>query len=720
MRLAIILLAATTALAQERGIVSIVSPATLPTPGGVLDILRSADAEFLDSFTLRCNVVYPEDVPAGSAGRTLRQLTVTGSADGPVATDCQLIRVTDKDATIQSARAYAREAGSSSGTIQLKTRELTLREQDFVGSLVGIQTVTINDDGTATPSLRAPGVFYTLQKDVPGPERPLRSTEEFRAVLSAGRGYSRLLDAVATVEKRDDGLLEVEADGRAYNQACKWRLTIDPQLNYLVRSATAWRPDNGFEYFSIENRSTLDKGSTVLPETATYVEARFPAKDFEETKAFEVSFVEYVAAASMDIIALARQDLRDAIPAGTEVYDYTKGDGDTPEKPYTVGKNGDETEAGAVTKEQVIDAYLEKFRHLGTFRIQYTKEMRYNDGENPIALTSFVELCALGAKRAFSRTDYDPIDDVASLSYRQVHDGHIVKRVNYAESGERHEGEASYLTPRMAVSFGSTTLLGYAGLYPIDPQWDGKRETMVSGSKSCDMTVLMRHPESRILPDTVDVHGQVCFVVEVGEGPSLQSRWWLGRDLGFAVVKREGYTTLLGQKQLRLKVQFDQFREVAPGFFLPNMMRLEYYDVVGVPGSQKVDLTNQIVHTLTSFSLVPGLTDSDFELDFTKDTRVHDKAIGTFYIAGELPDGFTDLLTAEADLYGESVEKAVETGQVEGVSPLITSRGTTNRRSRAIRLWLFIGLLAIIALVATAGIAVFRRRWSPSAWQGNS
>ena len=151
-------------------------------------------------------------------------------------------------------------------------------------------------------------------------------------------------------------------------------------------------------------------------------------------------------------------------------------------------------------------------------------------------------------------------------------------------------------------------------------------------AQSCDMTVLMRASDIRFLAELVTVDGRECYIVERGPPEEPRQQWWLGRDLGLALVRYESHTTNPSVGRfLRFQLEFDNFVEIAPGFFMPHALHLDSWDVVKEEGADKVKKRSDSHYVVTSLELNPEIDDDEFELHFPAGTLVDNRIAPTIY-----------------------------------------------------------------------------------------
>ncbi len=65
------------------------------------------------------------------------------------------------------------------------------------------------------------------------------------SLLLVGRGYTKHIQSISSVEALADGRLAVKAEGKPFStRATKWELVVEPAAGYLVRSATYFVDDS--------------------------------------------------------------------------------------------------------------------------------------------------------------------------------------------------------------------------------------------------------------------------------------------------------------------------------------------------------------------------------------------------------------------------------------------------------------------------------------------
>jgi hypothetical protein len=91
-----------------------------------------------------------------------------------------------------------------------------------------------------------------------------------RCLWPLGRGLSSRIDRVHSVKQEADGLLRVQA-GEIGN---RWELVVDPQNDYLVREAKAFRAGDAQPVYVIETAGVLSGGGRSVAHTARWIEGR--------------------------------------------------------------------------------------------------------------------------------------------------------------------------------------------------------------------------------------------------------------------------------------------------------------------------------------------------------------------------------------------------------------------------------------------------------------
>lgn len=99
-------------------------------------------------------------------------------------------------------------------------------------------------------------------------DRPLA-----RHLWCMGRGYAEYIDAVTHVEAAPEGLLKLTAEGTgiASNNRGTWQLLVDPEKDWLVRSAQFQNVASGTFTYTIETAGEIEGGPLVLAASGTWM-----------------------------------------------------------------------------------------------------------------------------------------------------------------------------------------------------------------------------------------------------------------------------------------------------------------------------------------------------------------------------------------------------------------------------------------------------------------
>ncbi len=304
----------------------------------VLANLRDFDSLILDEMTLHVREVQPR--PIGwitDSTQTVRDVVVT-TRDGVWVSWAKLDENMPPPSYQKYGEGRAGGAYTPLGNLRVARRAqfVTLYEPDFRGLHTIYLNYVVSPDGEVSQAMGAPIVH--LYDPVCG----LESWDVYIPVLSAGRGYSKLLAEITEVSKQDDGLLRCKAIGRRPGRppddtSFDWELLVDPDAAYMVRWAKCvWRK-NGSANFIIETEGTRWFEWGPLPEKARFVSS--PEYYGKSLDAFwEISFKAMAARGDEELIASARKLLRGEFPKGTKVFDKRKS---AKVPSYTVGESSE-------------------------------------------------------------------------------------------------------------------------------------------------------------------------------------------------------------------------------------------------------------------------------------------------------------------------------------------------------------------------------------------
>jgi hypothetical protein len=104
---------------------------------------------------------------------------------------------------------------------------------------------------------------------------PVGSTYDLliaRFMWPLGRGFTSRIDHINSVSQDGDGLLKVAAECYNGNFIRRWELVIDPQADYLVRAAKAYRADESEPSYVVETAGVLAGGGRYVAHTARWIE----------------------------------------------------------------------------------------------------------------------------------------------------------------------------------------------------------------------------------------------------------------------------------------------------------------------------------------------------------------------------------------------------------------------------------------------------------------
>ena len=296
--------------------------------------------------------------------------------------------------------------------------------------------------------------------------------------------------------------------------------------------------------------------------------------------------------------------------------------------------------ASAATLEDIRTSYEEKLEHLRSYRIKYTRhwlqfsadgmvtlerwelrELYQSDGfvgkrwrihEAPTDFSkSWWELRELYQSDGFVgkrwRIHEAPTDFSKSWHVWAVYRDGLYKMATYRDETHQESGEVRSFTEEQGNALGASSPLDLVGLH-----------------RTFDDPAMTYHEDVRVLPETEDVDGHPCWVLEHGDW-----RQWLGQDLGLAVVKKESFGRLQDGQEIKTSLHCQDFEELAPGLFLPRTLTQESLS----PNGDRAIHT----YTLTNIEFNPEIPESEFDLQFAPGVQVHDETRWLFkdYVVGE-------------------------------------------------------------------------------------
>ena len=119
--------------------------------------------------------------------------------------------------------------------------------------------------------------------------------------------------------------------------------------------------------------------------------------------------------------------------------------------------------SAGVTKQDVLTAYKDKFRHMKSWRVKYrvtSRELYEGRYRDTVELRQFY---GRGKKRGKVRPLLDVDGDSVKLHFKTVYNGWTERRLSHKQ--DVSEGVVSRISGDALLARGSTSPLGYAGLY---------------------------------------------------------------------------------------------------------------------------------------------------------------------------------------------------------------------------------------------------------------
>jgi hypothetical protein len=278
----------------------------------VLKQLKSFDAVYEAAFT----------ASGKRSGGPVRKWNFT-MFRGRIALEEEVVEITEAD--IAKRRRLGPPGGGEGKPM------LALRSTFFVGPTaqtkydwVGI----IQRYGPQDPwPENGPGPATAGSLDVVDPDSPAYMLQIKRTLWCLGRGYSKHITKIRDVSPQKDGRLKVAADGldMALRPGAKWELVIDPDAEYLVRSAEL--VDNRDRRSSYTNSGLRRHGSHCVPERGECQGAFINASFEFQSASFE---------ADVEFLRRAKATMQPPYLIHTDVSDQRR----TPElyMPYDAGK----------------------------------------------------------------------------------------------------------------------------------------------------------------------------------------------------------------------------------------------------------------------------------------------------------------------------------------------------------------------------------------------
>jgi hypothetical protein len=308
-----------------------------PSGSELLSRLRAHDEAFLQAQTLVVHIQTParRELNQYERGQKLSKITLT-SYQGAIAYD--------REISYTDVPAYRRRRGidyDEDGRLIVwrDTRERSLIESDFQGMQRGLTCLLISPDGRITQHRGGPK-FYFYQ-----PSHTIRYFWFWTPIWATGRGFADLLSKVTEVRQAEDGLISFSASGFLnLNPRVPgvWQMVVDPNADYLVRSASFTASKGSKPDFACTTSGTKWFDTCCLAERADMggVYGIYPAAVTEQ----------YKPEADMELLDEVRRILRGSLPKGATVYDRRP----NPERVfnYVVGEH-------PMSEEEVLDLALD-------------------------------------------------------------------------------------------------------------------------------------------------------------------------------------------------------------------------------------------------------------------------------------------------------------------------------------------------------------------------
>jgi Leucine-rich repeat (LRR) protein len=276
------------------------TPAPSLNPEKLLEQLRTEDNAFVDDFEL---IIDETSQPWGMrwAGPIKRRIHYTAIGDS-WGLNIKLI-----DPGIP---AYTKNAEPIDYDLQgnlILWRHSLFRlicEPGFQAKRTDLELYRIKQDGKVSSLPGRPRAeLISLHKSEPYPLRNAGMPKDVIYPLwAAGRGLSPFIYEIVKIERLDNGLFRFQATGQ-YRRAGRWDVTIDPNADYMMRTARFTSDDGKLKEPFIENTGLRSVGSGFLPETAR-------VNYFTQ---FTYKFVDWRPKHNAKMLTDLRQVLRDTI-----------------------------------------------------------------------------------------------------------------------------------------------------------------------------------------------------------------------------------------------------------------------------------------------------------------------------------------------------------------------------------------------------------------------
>ncbi|MBN1461107.1 MAG: hypothetical protein JXA57_16390 [Armatimonadetes bacterium] len=391
---------------------------------------------------------------------------------------------------------------------------------------------------------------------------------------------------------------------------------------------------------------------------------------------------------------------------------------------YSHSAHGELTETTAT----LLRSYEQKLTLLQSWHVEFEDQTeQYADpeqyGDKYTSSVTFVRNLGKGLSEAMvtyaleaSSLEARSISAPQLLEEKVFHDK-LRRRLVYL-SPDDAQGFITEPDAQERMHFGISSPLVWMGLYP--QHWDQTVE-YVPGAQNLDFSILFQDPRYHLAPETELVDGHDCVVVQgpaEGVVDNPVQRWWLARDLGYAMVRYEEMSDhpKLG-RFTRILTTTSEMEEHAPGLFLPRRLITEHFQVITDPEGNPVrEPLIRHEYTVTKVELNPVLDDACFQLVFPPGTLVRDDTKGIEYLVGVEPRHLDGILSSAAQdaslrLAAQQAEEGGDTLPVrnaDGFSPNVPAAAAGH--SSLLRPVFTAAVVALLtSIVLLGGRVLFRR-----------
>jgi hypothetical protein len=320
----------------------------------VLEQLRSLDKVFLQAATINldsnCHSNWPEPNEATFVQTTL---TTDGSSIGWTS---EIFYISPPVYVVDNPW-NAVDGRTGNYLIWRTTRSSALIESDFQGYHDERILLSVSPDGTFTETEGAPTLELRRADD----------SEKFllfkRLLWSSGRGFADHLDKIVEAEQDQDGFINIEAHGSHADKIGQgvWKLRLDPDAQYLVRSASFTQTGLVRPTYLFTSTGTKSTAGVPVAEEAVY-------SMLGNIKTVKARTSQFQPKVDQELLDKLRNKLRGRLPKNTSVRDFRN----NPRKPfsYTVGK-------GPVSDKHLLDILVNPLKLDST--VQDTKGNRHEE-----------------------------------------------------------------------------------------------------------------------------------------------------------------------------------------------------------------------------------------------------------------------------------------------------------------------------------------------------